>query len=475
MNTTKWVLMVAMIALLVGCSDDEPADGNGDANNTESASNANQGNDDSDAGQADVPDDVESGDTASQDAEPEPEPYDGPTYHDDIAPMMQAHCTGCHVPDSVAPFALQSYEEVKATASASHVTMVEGTMPPWPPADDCGEFQGHRGISDQEIDLFEEWIDGGHVQGEPDASSGEEIDSQVSGVDGDPDLTLDWGFDFKPDPPSDDGIDDYRCFVIDPEIDEDKFVNLVDTRPGNPELVHHMIAYMAPADQSDHIDALLAEDDQPGYECFGGPGFSDAEMLTGWAPGALPLPYKEGHGVRLAQGTQLVVQMHYNTLNDPDGTDRTEFDLYFVDEEEYPEPTELLILPLGAYDLFIEAGDPEAEAYAEGPEVPFPITLHGIAPHMHLLGTEIYVDTETGDGDMCLIDVPDWDFDWQGFFLYEESIELAPPVKTRLTCRYDNSADNQPPGRTPEDVYWGDGTYDEMCLVYFIIDRPPGF
>ncbi len=483
MKLAKLALILGMTALLVACGDDEPS---GDDDNAEPESEVNsndeQSPDDNDSANNDsVNNDTSNNDSANNDTSnndsvnnDEPTGYDGPTYHDDIQPMMEANCVGCHVPDSIAPFALQTYEQVKETALASHLTMVEGTMPPWPPADDCGEFQGHRGVTAEEVDLFKEWIDEGYVEGEADDSTDGQPDSGLTTLDDEPDLTVDWGFDYTPSPPGDDGIDDYRCFVIEPDIDEDKFVNLVHTRPGNAEIVHHMIAYMAPASQSDHIDSLLAEDDRPGYECFGGPGFSDAEMLTGWAPGALPMPYEDGHGVRIAEDSQIIVQMHYNTVNDPDGSDRTEFDLFFVDEEEYPDPTELVIVPLGAYDLFVEAGDSEGEAYAEGPTIPLDITLHGIAPHMHLLGTDIYVDADTGNGEMCLIDVPDWDFDWQGFYLYEEPIELASPVTTHLTCGFDNSASNQPPGRTPEDVYWGDGTYDEMCLVYFIIDRPPG-
>ncbi len=401
--------------------------------------------------------------------------YQGPTYHSDIKPLMEAHCTGCHVQDSIAPFALETYEEVRDTAILSHATMTSGVMPPWPPSDDCGPpLQGHRAMESAEIALFKEWMDLGRVEGEP--VGGQEPAGESENTLGrSPDLTLDWGFDYKPQPVGGDGIDDYRCFVVDPELEEDKFVSLVDTRPGNAEVVHHMIAYMATEEHADQIESLQAEDGREGYTCFGGPRLSNSEMLAGWVPGTQPVPYKAGHGVRMQAGSRLVVQMHYNTLNDPEGTDRTELDLYFVDEEEHPNPTELVMVPLAQGGLFVEAGDPDGVAYAEGPDIPLPIMLHGIAPHMHTLGTEILVEVDSGEEDMCLIHIPEWDFNWQGFYLYEEPFQLQPPAKTRMTCRYDNSAENQPPGREPQDVTWGDGTYDEMCLVYFIIERPPGF
>ncbi len=437
-------LLIFVFVAAVACGDDDsPGEENESENNSEVNNTENHGED-----------------------------YDGPTYYGDIEPMMQTHCTGCHIPDDIAPFPLETYEEVKATSAASHVTMTQGTMPPWPPDDECADFKDHRGMSAEEIETFADWMAADHPEGEPESGGGGHNANSVD-IDGEPDTTLDWGFDYDPQPPGEDSIDDYRCFVIDPDIDEDKFVNLVHTRPDNAEIVHHMIAYSAPADSADELADLEGEDDRPGYECFGGPRVSDAMWLSAWAPGEVPTRFEDGHGIRLEEDDKIVVQMHYNMVNDPEGVDRTELDLYFLDDDE--DPTELTMVPLPATDLHLEAGDPEAEAYVEGPEIPLPITVHGIFPHMHLLGTEIRVNAKTNDGDVCLIDVPSWDFDWQGFYMYEEPIELAAPSTVEMTCVYDNSADNQAPGRTPQDVYWGDGTYDEMCLAIFVLELPPGF
>jgi len=45
----------------------------------------------------------------------------------------------------------------------------------------------------------------------------------------------------------------------------------------------------------------------------------------------------------------------------------------------------------------------------------------------------------------------------------------------RLTCRYDNSPDNQPIVNgeqvAPRDVRWGEGTLDEMCLLYMTVEE----
>ncbi|RDV37185.1 hypothetical protein DV096_14470 [Bradymonadaceae bacterium TMQ3] len=401
----------------------------------------------------------------------------GPTYYAHIRPMMAARCNECHVEDAIAPMALDTYEGIKEMGRLALGAMETGVMPPWPPSEECGPpLKNRRHISEEEIALFREWVEAGYPEGESGDAPELEGDENAPVFErGSPDLTLDWGFEYTPEPPLAEAVDDYRCFVIDPELHEDQFLNAVRTRPGNTRVVHHALVYSVSEDQAARLAQLEAEDERPGYTCFGGPRTSDPWLLSGWVPGTMPLEFEEGHGVRIEAGSKIVVQMHYNTVNDTEGSDRSLFDLYFVDQDETSRVTELVIIPLAELGLQIEAGDPDAVAVEEGPEIPISLTLHGVAPHMHLLGKSINVTAQTGTGEVCLMDIPAWDFNWQGFYLYEEPQVLRYPVTPRLECRYDNSPANQPDGRPPQEVRWGEGTYDEMCLTYFIVERPPGF
>src|SRR5277367_4000390 len=57
---------------------------------------------------------------------------DGPTYHKDVAAILQKNCQECHRPGQVAPFSLLTYEQArKRGTDISHVSG-ERTMPPWP-------------------------------------------------------------------------------------------------------------------------------------------------------------------------------------------------------------------------------------------------------------------------------------------------------------------------------------------------------
>ena len=52
---------------------------------------------------------------------------------------------------------------------------------------------------------------------------------------------------------------------------------------------------------------------------------------------------------------------------------------------------------------------------------------------------------------------------------------LGPDDAVRLSCRWDNSPENQPivdgVALEPRDVSWGEGTTDEMCLGNLYITR----
>ena len=88
---------------------------------------------------------------------------------------------------------------------------------------------------------------------------------------------------------------------------------------------------------------------------------------------------------------------------------------------------------------------------------------------MHLLGKSIRVELNPGtDHARVLLDIPRWDFHWQGAYSLKEPVEAKPGEVLRVTCRYDPSlrhhgAHGIP--KTPRYVLWGEGTTDEMCLA----------
>ena len=54
------------------------------------------------------------------------------TYARDVAPILQENCLKCHREGSVAPMALETYEDVRRYASRISHRVVRRQMPPWP-------------------------------------------------------------------------------------------------------------------------------------------------------------------------------------------------------------------------------------------------------------------------------------------------------------------------------------------------------
>ncbi|NND66592.1 MAG: hypothetical protein HKN19_03295, partial [Halioglobus sp.] len=96
--------------------------------------------------------------------------------------------------------------------------------------------------------------------------------------------------------------------------------------------------------------------------------------------------------------------------------------------------------------------------------------------HQHVLGKSTTIELLREDGtEIMLVDIRDWDFDWQDEYFFEEEIIVHPGDRFRLTCTWDNSASNQQfiDGKQIEPRYteFGEGTTDEMCVNYFYVTR----
>ena len=401
---------------------------------------------------------------------------DALTYHKDIAPILHQRCNGCHVEGGIGPFALGTYAQVKPLTSVLVDAVQTRRMPPWPPEQDCGEFQNPRIMPADEIAKLTEWVQEGAIEGDP--ATAAPLPERPGQLDlGEVDMTIKIPIAYKPSPPEN-SVDDYHCFVIDPKevgLVGEKFVNAFRTRPGNPSIVHHVLLYTVPRSAQGRIDTLSAQTpDSPGYTCFGTTRVSGEELLAGWVPGMTELKFPNRHGIPISEDKLLVLQMHYNTVNDREGSDQTEMDLFFV-KDDGAQPRKLAMVPIADLDLRVQPGDANASATASFklPDFVPPLPLFGIVPHMHLLGKSIDVKLKKTDGsEQCLVNIPKWDFNWQNFYMYEQPVQFKGGDEAILTCTYDNSPENQPDGRTPQLVEWGDGTYDEMCLAYAIVQDP---
>jgi hypothetical protein len=412
------------------------------------------------------------------------------TYWKDAKEILDANCIACHVEGGIGPFALTTWPQVEQWAPIVAPAIADLSMPPWPPSAECNSYEDERRLSLEERELLLEWIDLGYPEGDP------------ADAPPDPEPPEPFAADFTvqlPEPYTPTQVpDDYRCFVIPwPEdITEPSFVVGQVVEPDQIQLVHHVISFVAdPGDAAFYI-GLDEADPAPGYECFGGPGKLDwsARWLGDWVPGLDAWRAPVGSGIEIQPGSSLIVQVHYNTLAANPVPDQTSLSFQIVDQVERPGtfvPVTNFGWIAGWDPMTIPAGETDVHHSAMLPRSHdlFLYTLAGLgvgpteevdvwrgALHMHLLGTRARLSVlDGGGGEDCLLQIDDWDFNWQGDYMLQQPIAFGSGDAMQLDCWYDNSAANQPiidgEPKQPETVEWGDGTLDEMCLGIIYVAR----
>ncbi|MEE2830565.1 MAG: monooxygenase [Myxococcota bacterium] len=418
---------------------------------------------------------------------------DAPTYYADAKPILDARCVTCHALGDIAPFVLDDYQQAFEARGAIAASVEAGTMPPWPPADDCQSYEHDRSLTGAERDLLLAWVEAGAPEGDPsDAPPDSSGDSEEREMRVDLTLQLDEPYVPQSSP------DDYRCMVVEWPEDETRFITGFEVVPDRREMVHHVIAFSANAAAADTYRALDAEEEGQGYTCYGGPGGNGAGLGSGvrwvasWAPGPAGRVFTEGTGIEVEPGSVIILQMHYNTLTVEPMADQSRIELMLESEVERPAtvmpftdigwvlgtdpmtipPHEADVVHSTSRDIAATALDYRAASIGLSDGDDF--VVHATGLHMHQLGTQIRTWLQRADGSVeCLLDIPAWDFGWQGAYSLSEPVTVRAGDRMFLECHWDNTVENQViidgDPLPPREVSWGDQTTDEMCLAIYYI------
>ena len=380
----------------------------------------------------------------------------GPRFYEDVAPILAKHCVSCHRDGGVGPFPLVSLDDVLAAAPAIPAMVTSRQMPPWGTDNSgaCNTYRDARWMSDAEIATLVEWSQGSHREG--DATVAPPLPQPppaLARVDATAAMAEPYTMDAQLD-------DDYRCFVVDAGVTADAFLTGFEVRPGEPEVVHHILLFQADNATADaNLAQLDARTPGPGYTCFGGPG-ANATLLGVWAPGIRVAKYPEGTGLPIKAGRKMVLQIHYHNHAGPK-PDRTAVDLMI--ESTVPNPSFLYLL--AATSLYLPPGKAEAHTIEQYqlPNYLGQYNVWGVFPHMHTLGKRLRVELDHAGQNQCVTDVPRWDFNWQqGYFYDHRPLVVGGGDMLRIECVHDTTSRGTP-------TTWGEGTDDEMCLAFIYV------
>jgi len=388
------------------------------------------------------------------------------TWAENVAPVLFAKCASCHRPEGIAPFSLLTYTDAFTYRTSISAAVTAKHMPPWPPNDNYVHFTGARTLSTAEISTIVNWVNGGAPSGN--LSNAPAIPPPVTNSLGTPDTVL-----RMPNYTSTaSGSDIYQCFVLPLRLPNGKFVSAVEVVPGNSAIVHHVLVYQDTT--ANHAAQLLDNASPgPGYTSFGGIGVNNPVLIDAWVPGQTVKKLPNIFGKRIFPNSDIVIQVHY-----PRGSngrvDSTKVRLYYntntAARDVRVEPILHHIAPvLVNGPLTIPANT--TRTFEEKFTLPvfFNATVLTVAPHMHLIGESIKSYATKLNGDTIrFIDIPHWDFHWQGQYYFQKPVIVDGGSTLRAFATYNNTASNpHNPNNPPQPVNLGEATTDEMMLVYF--------
>jgi hypothetical protein len=415
------------------------------------------------------------------------EPEAGATW-DDVAPIVEARCAGCHQPGGIGTMDLTTWASAKDWADAMAAATAARTMPPWLVTDDgsCGTFADSEALTDEEIATFAAFAEAGA----PEGKGRKVVPPPPAGLD-------DWNLELTTplDVPEVEGTvfapsDEYRCYRFPNDAAEDWFFTGSEVLPGNPAIVHHVLLMVVDpaqvgwygATNEDEMSRMEAEDPRPGWDCLGtvGGGARERAMPVEWAPGQGAVELPDGLGVRIRPGDDLVVQVHYSlprvelrgqsdsTTLRLRTTPQVDREAFFAIPDKFVEsmfsiPPDTLPAGRESVDYTWEMRVEELGYYAYQDGYPSRYQLWGAIPHMHQLGVAQTLTLDPAKGKrQCLAEVKDWDFGWQRVYFYEQPIALEADDVLKVRCTYDTSG-------VDRDVAPGWGTGNEMCLMGMLV------
>lgn len=87
------------------------------------------------------------------------------TWDREISRIVYARCVSCHHPGGTA-FSLVTYQEARPWAKAIEEETLERRMPPWGAVKGFGDFRNDQGLTEYELELISDWVNGTAPEGD---------------------------------------------------------------------------------------------------------------------------------------------------------------------------------------------------------------------------------------------------------------------------------------------------------------------
>jgi hypothetical protein len=361
-----------------------------------------------------------------------------PTYANQVVRALQKNCQICHHPGTAAPFSLVSYEDALKWADNMQEAVSERRMPPWFADPNVGKFANDRSLSSADREVLLRWIGGRRLRGN-DRDLPPPVKWQEGWLIGKPDVIIDMPGGPQEIPPG--GTVDYKWLTGVVPGNDDLWITHAEIQPGCRQVVHHCQLY------------------------------TRESQIISYAPGTQPVELPPDTIVRIHGGQPMTWLMHYTPYGKP-ARDRTRLGLKLWKGKKPPKYIRRIVeIQTLAVDIPPYSNNTKVEnqwtSTREDTE------LIAILPHMHVRGKNFRLDVNYPDGrsETPLV-VPRYDFAWQTFYEFADSMHLPRGTTLHFTSHYDNSTSNPANPDPSKHVRWGNQTTDEMQTVTLVYREP---
>ncbi len=363
-----------------------------------------------------------------------------PTFHQDIAPILNRRCVACHREGAAGPFSLTSFVDAVAHAEMLAEVIVDQRMPPWFASSRHGAFQNDPSLTRDERDTLLRWVTSGKREGDPKSAAPSPEFATSKWRIGEPDLVIKMvGEHTLPVA----GFVEYKRLVLPYVFLNETWLEAIEIRPDNLAVVHHCnMAYVTTKGAGHHT------------------------FITGHVPGGQPMDlgrFDNGVAYRVPAFSGLGLEIHYTTTGKEE---RCNISVGL----RYPRKTvhkQLRHFLLDPRRFQIEPGN-GAFPVRSSLTLDQDISLLGLFAHMHLRGKDATFYAEVpGKPRQTLLQIPNYNFEWQlGYEIEPGRQRLPKGTRIESVAHYDNSAFNPYNPDPNRAVPYGLQTYDEMFNGY---------
>ncbi|MFL6216503.1 MAG: c-type cytochrome [Blastocatellia bacterium] len=395
-------------------------------------------------------------------------------FNKEVIHILQRSCLGCHHPGGIA-MSLATYDEARPWAKAIKEEVLNKRMPPWHAVKGFGEFRNAPPLTQREIDLLVNWVEGGAPKGEDSDLPTAPLYSDDWRL-GKPDLIL------KPQAAAAiaTDADDTRTITLATNATEARWLAAIDLRPSDARVVHCAKFYLvggrgpgtgdrANTDSTNNINnsqsSITEAEGNSSLANTGPRPPAPGPCLGTWMPGQKTVAWPEGTAQLLPAGVRIAVEIHYCGTAEA-ARDESEVGLYFAKVAPRRQVQEIAVtdgdarIPAGA------ARHPINVSYTTQEDV----EALALRPAVHPLITSLQVTAYRPDGsEEVLLWTRDYQFDWQPTYYLKRAAALPKGTRIDVIAYFDNSDSNRNnPNDPPKALRLRDLTDEPLCAVAII-------